>query len=398
MQLPSNGPSNINSGTLLIGMFAVTVGLAGTYVLRVALRQEPPPVVAEQPEPEPEPPKRITVPLASRDIPVGTELTLDDVALYRLTQTEIETLIGKQAFMTNPKQIIGKVLQSSMQRNDAFNTKNLLPAGKFPGVSKRLKPGLRAVTIQMSSENALLGFATPGQHVDVLFHYGQMNGHDNSQGTAYPGFYPAHHVFNSPGLRDYHGNRIGNGSGGDLSAFQNATSTLIQDAEILAIGMSSTPTDLASPLPREESVRVTLAVAPKQAEMIRVAKGHGELSLTLRGPEDNQFVSLVDPVTLDHIMDFDTTVHEMEIYRGTALSKVHFGTNQSIREQVFTNHAGGEDPETDSQVDQSPPSVPAGWPVMVPIQSPMLGYFASPSATTGATPNATSDAAPENDR
>ncbi|MCC9602746.1 Flp pilus assembly protein CpaB [Stieleria sp. JC731] len=359
-----NAQSKVNSGTILIGMFAVTVGLAGTYVLRTVLKKEPPVVVAEKPEPPPAPPKRITVPLASRDIPTGTEITLDDVALYQLTEAEIEKLIGKAAFMTNPKQIIGKVLQVDMKRSEPFSTMKLLPLGKFPGVGGRIKAGQRAVTISLTPNSALLGFASPGQRVDVLFHYGQSEGTTGDLSNKTGGFVPEHHAFNPPRLRDYNGNTIGATGISGESELIGATSTLIQDAEILAIGMSSTPTDLASPLPDDKSVRVTLAVAPKQAEMIRVACGHGELSLTLRGPEDSQLVSLVDPVTIDQIIDFDNTVHEMEIYRGTALSKVHFGSNRSIKERVFTNVPA--------------PSPAATSPSMIPAMVPAAGYYGMP--------------------
>ncbi|OYP37701.1 Flp pilus assembly protein CpaB [Rhodopirellula sp. MGV] len=374
--MKATAPRKANSGTILIGVFAVTIGLAGTYVMRIALQKDPPVVVVEQPEPEPEPPPkpvRVTVPLASRDIKAGTEITLDDVAIYRLTKEEIKESVGESSFMTNPKQIIGKVLQVDMKRSESFSTTKLLPAGKYPGVAGRLKPGLRAVTIQMSPDNALLGFASPGQSVDVLFHYGQEDGMTGSGGKSGRGFQPAHHVFNPPGLRDYRGNRIGGSGGFEDSEFQSATATLIQGAEILAIGMASTPTDWASPLATDETVRVTLAVAPKQAEMIRVADGHGELSLTLRGPEDNQLVSLVDPVTLDHIIDFDNTVHEMEIYRGTSLSKVHFGSNRSIKERVFSS----PNEPTSGMVGN-----PAMNPSMVPTMVPAPGYYGMPYAVS----------------
>ncbi|TWU06075.1 Flp pilus assembly protein CpaB [Stieleria varia] len=351
--MKSTSTSKINSGTILLGFFAILVGLIGTYTVRLALAA--PPVVQQEPPPPPKPPARTTVPLASRDIAAGTTITLDDIALYRLTQDEIKESIKVKSFMTNPDQIIGKVLSSDLKRNDPFDTRHLLPAGKVPGVAGRLTPGLRAVTVAMTPDNALLGFAGPGQRVDVLFHYGAG---DESVGAAAGtdvsdlGFRPGHHDFNAPRRRDYHGNTIGGGAGGlGSSEFQNATSTLIQDAEILALGHQSTPTDLASPIEGEEQVRVTLAVTPRQAEMLRVASGHGTLSLTMRSPEDEEKLALVDPVTLDHILAVDNTVHVMEIYRGQRLSKVQFGSDHSIRTRVFdepeavaekTNQAEGE--------------------------------------------------------
>ena len=61
---------------------------------------------------------------------------------------------------------------------------------------------------------------------------------------------------------------------------RSATATLVQSVEILALGRNSTPTDTSTGLTRDNLVSVTLAVDPRQAELIRVAEGHGELSLT----------------------------------------------------------------------------------------------------------------------
>jgi hypothetical protein len=190
-----------------------------------------------------------------------------------------------------------------------------------------------------------LGFAGAGQRVDVLFHYGQGNTDSHvtatgnvAVGTDHNGFRPGHHDFNPPRRRDYHGNTLGGaGGGGALGAgvYQNATSTLIQDAEILALDNESTPSELGSPLGDKEMVRVTLAVSPRQAEIIRVASGHGELSLTLRSPDDGGRVILEDPITLANIMSVDHSVHVMEIYRGQSRSQLSFGSKHSIKKRNF---------------------------------------------------------------
>ncbi|QDT12344.1 Flp pilus assembly protein CpaB [Planctomycetes bacterium K23_9] len=333
--------SKINSSTILLGFVAIVVGLVGTYTVRIALASAP--AVQQEPQAAEKPPTRMTVPLASRDIPVGTEITLDDIALYRMTSQEIKETIDAKTFMTNPSQIIGKIVLASLKRGQTFDTKDLLPAGKVPGVSGRLKPGLRAVTVTMTPENALLGFAGAGQRVDVLFHYGEgtVDGTSTSDASAATGadtagFRPGHHDFNPPRRRDYHGNTLG-GSGDFLGsgAFQNATSTLIQDSEILALDDQSTPSDLASPLGDKEMVRVTLAVSPRQAEVLRVASGHGKLSLTLRSPDDGGRVVLEDPITLANIMSVDHSLHVMEIYRGQSRSQLSFGSKRSITKRNF---------------------------------------------------------------
>ncbi|MCA9135252.1 MAG: Flp pilus assembly protein CpaB [Planctomycetales bacterium] len=383
----SNEPaSKINSGTILIAFFAILIGLAGVYTVRIAMAQTPP---AEPPTPPPPPaekPARITVPLASRDIPAGTKISLDDIALYRMTRQEISETIEAKNFMTNPDQIIGKIVGVDVKRGKTFDTNRLLPSGKLPNFLDRLKPGLRAVTVSMSPSNALLGFAGPGNRVDVLFHYGQ-DGEAGGGAAAAGGakgapFLPGHHDFNPPRRRDYYGNTIGGNGGLESAEFANATSTLVQDVEILALGTQSTPSDLASPLPEEELVKVTLAVEPRQAEFLRVASGHGALSLTLRSSQDDQQVNLVDPVTVHHIMDVDHTVHEMEIFRGKSLTKVTFGTDHSIRQRVF---ASDRNPTTqDHSTGMTPVSTQGFYPWPYPgppFQTPWATHVpGSPSA------------------
>ena len=141
--MKTNETKQLNSQTILLGFFAVIIGLAGTYAVRVSMAKEP--TVVQQPPPR-KPPALLTVPLASRDIPAGSEISLDDIALYRMTKDEIKKTVKVSTFMVNPTQIIGKVVKVNIKRNGAFDTKDLMPSGKIPGVSRRLKPGLRAVT------------------------------------------------------------------------------------------------------------------------------------------------------------------------------------------------------------------------------------------------------------
>jgi len=74
--------------------------------------------------------------------------------------------------------------------------------------------------------------------------------------------------------------------------------TLVQKATILALGQRVNQTGNSSRLGPEERVRVTLAVKPDSAELIRVAEGHGELSLTLRGFGDEEIVDTTGPTVL----------------------------------------------------------------------------------------------------
>lgn len=392
--------TSLNAGTILLGFAAVLLGLGATYAVRVLTNRpapaEPAPVAVAKP-------KLVTVPLASRDIAAGTTLTIDDVALYKMSPEEVKEHCGNRSFMTNPSQIVGKISAKQIERGDTFTTEDFYAAGQRPHFADRLKPGLRAVTIKLTPDDALGGFASPGQSVDVLFHY------DASQATHGSATYGAggasqsghgvafgHHDFNPPRRRDYYGNTIGGTGGSTLaeslgSDAQEATTTLVQAVEVLAIGSEAVPTDTAVTLPDTESITVTLAVTPRQAELLSVARGHGRLSLTLRSTDDTQFVKLVDPVTIDQIIKAEHSVHEMEIYRGKQLTRLQFEEGKFLQRRVFDESPIAAAPP--SHVDGLPfyppvPGMPMGTPTFVPFWLPPASVTNSPS------PFANSSAAP----
>ena len=371
----------------MLAFFAVLFGLAGTYALRNSFKQEPVVIQEEAPEPPPAAPVMITVPMASRDIPSGTQIVMDDVALFRMTREDVKKHIPAKNFMANPQQIIGKIVLNDIRRGATFDTRDFFPNGRSPGIASRLKPGERAMTIRVTPINALIGFAGPGQRVDVLFHYGESDTSAQSQDRGAgvqigpnnnaQRFYPQHHTFNPPRNRDYWGNTIGAGGRGGLGnglgyggAYQSATATLIQDAEILALERNSVPTKDATGVSADERVSVTLAVKPAEAELLRVADGHGELSLTLRGPEDNKKVDLIGPVTLDRIIKVKDEVHEMEIYRGQQVSTLQFQGQQTIQQHSFSSQPTvNSNQQQNQQQYQSP--VPNYQPTYIPVPYPV---------------------------
>ena len=326
--------AQINSGTIMLAFFAVLFGLAGTYAIKNA-RQ---PVVEPQLVEARTLPKLVTVPVASRDIPAGGQIVLDDVALLKMNAKDVRTRVKAKTFMTSPKQIIGKTVLREIKRGSTFDTQDFYPQGKGPGILDRLRPGQRAITINVSPIHALIGFAGPGQNVDVLFHYALNTG----QGQA----------ATENGLPQPNPNQSRSESA-TLPNIHGATSTIVQNAEILALQKRSLPTRDATGIGEQEYVSITLAVTPQEAELLRVAGGHGELSLTLRPESDANEVPLVGPVTLDKIIEIKNNQHEMEIYRGQRFSRVRFQGSQTIEERSFHSQTGNANNDSNSQ-QQSP--------------------------------------------
>ncbi len=88
--------TRVSSGTLTVIVFAIIAGLAGAYVVRQRLYQ-PPPALPELTAAEAD---SIIIPVAAVDLVPGQMLTLNDVAILRLSPEKFaKSPFVKQAYM-----------------------------------------------------------------------------------------------------------------------------------------------------------------------------------------------------------------------------------------------------------------------------------------------------------
>jgi len=274
--------SKLSPGTLLLGIMAVLFGLLGAYVVRLQMQR---PAVAAQQEAQ-----TVVVPRASTDLKAGRQLTLGDIAVYRMTPQELQTAGIRGPYMSNPQQIIGRYLRQDVAQGDTFNTALFYPEGVVPNPAERLKPGYRAVTINVEAHGAVAGFATPGAWVDVVFRASENEDADLPEMTV----------------------------------------TLVESVEVLALEEQTFAGAKAdkNARDRKQELAVTLAVRPEQAAALRVVDGHGKLSLALRNPQDDLPLTLEMPRTMHEVLDRPYTKWRMEVYRGGSISSVDFRRNQ----------------------------------------------------------------------
>lgn len=332
-----------SSGTLLLGIFAIMFGLLGAYAVRKELHK---PIAKADAKAEKL--QSITVPVASQNLEAGRKLTLGDIALMKLTPAEMKAQKITGSFMSSPKQIIGRVVKTSIKEGATFDSPNFYPEGTGPSLTDRLKPGYRAVTISVNQDAGVAGFAIPGSLVDVLFRADAVTSANSDPQDQVP----------------------------------EMTVTLIDGAEVLALNKDTTQAlkiDAATPTASGEKMSVTLAVTQRQAVALQVTAGRGSMSLSLRGKADriastgltaesrvagggvqkvlNAGINVVSdlhraadgrtdqrledgnenvdereyaadeslPKTLDDLLSRSNTVHhKMEIYRGRQMKQVHF--------------------------------------------------------------------------
>lgn len=265
--------SRISPATTILLIFAVLFGLVGAYAVRRYTAK--PPVAAAPPPPPAE--RKTVVPVAAGVLKAGRKVTMGDIALLRLSSEELakSKYVGS-GYMTNPQQIVGRVLSADISRGESFKPDSLYPEGMGPSLSERLKPGYRAVTISVSGSGILQGLADSGSLVDVLFRTKE-----------------------DP-TRDY----------------PETTVPLIEAVEVLAVNDNTMP-GVRGPA---NASNVTLAVNGTQAHALKIAEGRGEFSLALRNPTDGTFVTHEGPTTLESLLKLPPRTKyrpkTIEIYRG----------------------------------------------------------------------------------
>lgn len=269
---------------MTVAVFAILMALGGAYAVRKYLDvpvQKAAPVAAAPGNP--------VIPVAGQDLLPGKAVAMGDILMVSMTATQIKARNIPGDAMGNPKQIIGRVLRNPIKKGQAFTLPDLFPEGMGPSISQSIKPGMRAITVEVGDLGAVAGFAGPGSYVDVIFR------------SAARGRTP------------------------------ELTATLVEKAEVLAFGATVTPGAKTSTNPKQGTL-VTLSVTPEQAQVLRVVQGRGELALSLRNPDDPSVVSggALDRVYLDKVMGIMSSPgsRNIEIYRGGGLHRVTFEDNQ----------------------------------------------------------------------
>ncbi|MGP6157050.1 MAG: Flp pilus assembly protein CpaB [Vulcanimicrobiaceae bacterium] len=180
--------------------------------------------------------------IANRDIPMRAKITPEMLTRVNRPVNEVEP-----GALADPKQAVGDIALSNIPANSTVtDTKVGHPAEL--GLTARLRPGMRAVTIPVDRVKAVAGLISPGDKVDVM--------------AAVPR------------------------GAGTLPH----TYTIIRDSTVLAVNeqLDQAGADGSSPAPDDSSnpTLVTLAVTAAQAALLTSADLNTTLRLALRSPNE----------------------------------------------------------------------------------------------------------------
>jgi len=213
-----------NRRALLMMALAVVLGLAAVALAsRWLLRQTPG--------------SSNKIVVAAADVSLGQRLTPE---MVKSLDWPAENL--PRGALRDAAKLVGRVLKTSVLRDEPLSEAKLAPAGTLGGLSALISEGKRAITVRVNDVVGVAGFALPGNFVDILV---------NTQSTA--------------------------------SGKENAISKIVLE-RILVLAV-------AQEVGRDETKprvvnAVTLEVTPAQAENLDLARSVGTLSLVLRNQVD----------------------------------------------------------------------------------------------------------------
>ncbi|RYY25734.1 MAG: Flp pilus assembly protein CpaB [Sphingomonadales bacterium] len=188
--------------------------------------------------------------VATRELPVGTIIGVDSVKYVPWPKDLVEGAYYLKG-QGDPSQMQGTVVRYAIPAGQPITQGALVKPGDRGFLAAALGPGMRAVTVPVSSQSAVAGFVFPGDRIDLVL----------TQSVS------------------------GGGDGPPLKASE----TILRNLRVLATDQRTDKNtdDKGNTIVTNYST-VTLEATPKIAEKIAVAQTVGSLSLSLRSIADNQ--------------------------------------------------------------------------------------------------------------
>jgi len=182
--------------------------------------------------------------VAARDLTAGESLSAELLAVREIPSAYVDL---RHIPVADSNTLIGESLGVAVRGGEALLWSDLqLDPTRDADLSDRVRPGMRAVTVSAGRDGGIAEMLRPGDRVDLLSVAG--------------------------GVTDERG------------APTRMTRILLQNALVLAVGGSLSTT--ASGRHTGSDRRVTLSVTPADAQRVAEAQSQGQLTLTLRHPDD----------------------------------------------------------------------------------------------------------------
>ncbi len=180
--------------------------------------------------------------IAKSDIPLGTFLQQEDLEWQAWPDDGLaESYLIQDAF--DETTLIGSVARQNISAGEPITQGRMVAPGDRGFLAAVLKPGFRAVSIEVDATSGIGGFVFPGDRVDLILS----------------------HTIQDSSLED--------------RTERRASETILTNVRILAVDQTTDNTTESEPSIADTA---TLELSPRQAEMIATVRDMGQLSLSLR--------------------------------------------------------------------------------------------------------------------
>jgi pilus assembly protein CpaB len=218
-------------------VLALTSGVVAALLALKYLRERTTPLMASEP-------KKATIVLSARSLPVGAVVTERDVKTVSWPGDAVPS-----GYIRSVKDAIGRGVITPVAENEPLLEAKVSTKDAGGGLPIIIRDGMRAVSVRVDEIIGVAGFVLPGTRVDVMLTL--------DKGPDRP---------------------------------QAVTKTLLQNVQTLAAGQSVTRDKEGKP---QTVTVITLLVSPDDAELLALASKEGRLQLALRNTLDTLRVSTV---------------------------------------------------------------------------------------------------------
>jgi pilus assembly protein CpaB len=235
----------MNTQRIIVLGIAVVAAGAAAFMVRSMLGGGTPAVEAKPSAP---PMAMSEVLVASTNLQPGQQLTIDQVRWEKWPTTSVDASFLTHANVGSEEEAVkGNVVRAPIMSGQPIVNTALVKADAAGFMAALLTPGMRAVSIVISAESGAGGFVLPNDRVDIILTR-------KLEGT------PPRVV----------------------------ARTVLSNLRVLAVDQTfAQQKDTKTVVGKTATVEVT----PEQAEIITMAQGAGQLSLSLRPLGDNQAVT-----------------------------------------------------------------------------------------------------------
>jgi len=216
-------------------VLALTSGVVAALLALRYLRERTTPLMASEP-------RRTTIVLSARSLPVGAVVTERDVKLVGWPAEALPS-----GYIRSVKDAVGRGVITPVAENEPLLEAKVSTKDAGGGLPIIIRDGMRAMSVRVDEVIGVAGFVLPGTRVDVMLTL------DRS-----------------------------------ASRPQATTKTLLQNVQILAAGQSVTRDKEGKP---QTVTVITLLVSPDDAELLALAAKEGRLQLALRNTLDTLAVA-----------------------------------------------------------------------------------------------------------